>query len=149
MLFVQIISSGGYTVIFLPLCRPFSHGLHHLPLVSPAHAVWQHLLHRRVRHPAGPAGLHSSRGARGHFLVLRLRHREGDKHDRVTLFGLTADFYLSIFKVQCGELLNCDTFCCYILISVCSFVFLSARAHYEWTHLETNYLPLQKNLFVL
>lgn len=59
------------------LSRPYSHGLHHLSLVPPAHALWQHLIHGRVCHPAGLASFHSSRGSRRNLLVFRLRYREG------------------------------------------------------------------------
>lgn len=74
-----------FVVVFVPdhispgsLSRPCCYGLHHLSLVPPAHALWQHLIHRWVCHPAGPESLHSSRGPGGGGLLdFRLWHREG------------------------------------------------------------------------
>lgn len=59
------------------LSRPCSHGLHHLPLVPSAHALWQHLIHQWVRYPAGLASIHSSRGSRRTLPVLCVWYREG------------------------------------------------------------------------
>lgn len=57
--------------------RPCSDGLHHFSLVPPAHALWQHLIHRWICHPAGLKSLHSSRGPGGRLLDFSLWHREG------------------------------------------------------------------------
>lgn len=85
---------------FVSLSRPCSHGLHHLSLVPPAHALWQHLIHRWVCHPAGLKSLHSPRSPGRCLFGFRLWYREGINL-YITSFNASLVLVLSPFPKSC------------------------------------------------